>query len=339
MQKLVVWCLMSLSVVLFSARISEAGKCSKGSVFNPITEVAWNGIFPLRVGGVKIAQGPLPDSADASGTKSPICACKNDKGTWLGLEVGFWDINNLVEVVQEPGCSPTIGASLMMNDRGFFGGTVKSNTAAPFVFKQAHWIKFPVIGILGLLKDMKCITTQGGFDYAYFTEPDPTHNSDLLAVTKRPDNLVFAFPGFDLLQPANVLLAHTAGDVFPAAYDSMFWLWWDTIYPLSGSKGSPHDLESSSQVAARQIYMFYGTGILRDNVKNVCNSEVAFMPKKSHWRFQLAKPKKTPTPYVPGQSEFLWGLGGKNPPFKEGNFLYVLFQRKRCCEQLYSGSK
>lgn len=316
--------------------LAQAGKCND-PMFNPVTEVAWNAMFPIRVGGVKLSNSStLPDSTEGSGISAPVCACSSDTGTWVGLSVGFWDVNNLVEVIDTPGCSPTIGKTLWMDDRGFHGGTVRGGTTAPALFKQAHWVKFPVMSILSLMTDMQCVA-KGNFDIVYPTEFDPSHNNDLIAVFRRPDNFIFAFPGFDLLQPANMLQAHTTAELLPTAYDSLFWLYWDNIYPLSGSKSTPHDLEGSAQIAAKQIYSFYGIGMLRDQVKNLCQGEITFTPKKSHWRFQIAKPVKTAKPFVAGMSEFIWGMGGKNPPFKEGNFLFVLFQKKRCCEAIYGG--
>ncbi|HCE68177.1 MAG: hypothetical protein A2X82_15465 [Geobacteraceae bacterium GWC2_55_20] len=325
---------LAAAVLLAVPASSFAGKCNN-TIFNPVTDVAWNGLFPIRVGGVKVTPaGVLPDAGAGSETTSPVCACSSDEGQWVGLKTSFWDIANLIEVVETPGCSTTFGKQLYMGQEGFHGGGVRGGTTAPALFKQTHWVSFPVMSILNLMTDMKC-ASKGNINFLYPTEFDPSHNNDLIAVFRRPDNFLFANPAFDLLQPANALQANTTASVLPAAYDALFWLYWDTIYPLSGSKSTPHDLEGSAQIAAKQIYSFYGTGMLQDQVKNVCQSEITFTPKKSHWRFQLAKPVKTPKPFIPGQSEFVWGMGGKNPPFKEGNFLFVLFQKRNCCERLY----
>lgn len=326
-------CLLIAAALLITSQ-AHAGKCNN-SMFNPVTDVAWNGLFPIRVGGVKMTGGAgLPDAGEGSNTTSPVCTCTGDGAApWVGMNLSFWDINNLVEVVETPGCSTTMGRELYMNDRGFHGGTVHSSTTAPAIFKQAHWVKFPLISILNLMTDMKCVS-KGNLDFYPPSEFDPSWNNDLIAVMRRPDNLLFANPAFDLLQPANVLQAHTTAGMLPAAYDALFWLYWDTIYPLSGAKASPHDLETSAQIAAKDIYSMYGMGLLKDQVKNYCSAEMTYTPKKSHWRFQLAKPVKTPRPFIAGMSEFVWGMGGKNPPFKEGNFLYVLFQKHNCCEKL-----
>lgn len=333
--------LIAAALIAATAAPAFAGKCDN-KAFNPVTDVTWSGLFPIRVGGVKLTgDSGVADSAEGSGLKSPICKCYPEGSVlpYFGLNLAFWDINNLVEIVETPGCSTTLGKSLAMNDRGFHGGTVKSDVAAPVLFKQAHWVKFPMLSILGMLTDFKCAGKGGGFDIATLSEYDPAHNNDLIAAFRRPDNLIFANPAFDLVQPANVLLAHTTAGTLPGAYDSLFWMYWDNIYPLSGSKASPHDLEGSAQIAAKQIYSFYGMGILWDNVSDYCEAKMTWTPKKSHWRYQLAKPVKTPKPFIAGMSEFVWGMGGKNPPFKEGNFLFVLFQKKNCCERILGGAQ
>jgi len=325
-------CLIAVMMLFVLAAPAHAGKC-KNSMFNPVTEVAWKGLFPIRVGGVQIKGGVgLPENGD--GTKNPICLCTDDKGTYMGMEISFWDVNNLAEVVQEAGCSPTVGTSIALGSDGFHGGTVATKTHSPNIFKNVHWIKFPALDILGMLGGMKC-ATRGGMDYAELTEFNPEHKFASAALALRPETLVFANPAFDLLQPANVVAAHTPGNILDPAYDSMFWLWWDTIYPLTGDKNSPHDLESSSQIAAKQIYKFYGTGMLMDQTGNICKPQMSYTPRKSEWRFQLAKPVYSGLPYMAGQSEFVWGMGGKNPAFKEGNFLLVMFQKRRCCEKIY----
>ena len=158
---------------------------------------------------------------------------------------------------------------------------------------------------------------------------------DAAALLLRPEKVIIANPVYDLLQHANVVLAHTPTRALDPAYDSMFWLWWDTIYPLTGDKNSPHDLESSAQIAAKQIYKFYGTGLLMSQTREICRPVPAYTPRKSEWRFQLAKPVYSGRLFMAGQSEFAWGMGGKNPAFKEGNFLLVLFQKRRCCEKIY----
>ena len=161
----------SVLMIVLSAAPSFAGKC-KNSPFNPVTEVAWKGLLPIRVGGVALAGGGtgLPENGD--GTKNPICLCTDEKGTYMGMEISFWDVNNLAEVVQEAGCSPTIGTSIAFSADGFHGGVVSTKKPSPNIFKHVHWIKFPALDILGMLGGMKC-ASRGTMDYTELTEFNP----------------------------------------------------------------------------------------------------------------------------------------------------------------------
>ena len=237
----------------------------------------------------------------------------------------------MLEVVKDAYCSPTLGMSFSSLDNGFHGGTTDQKTAAPYSFSQVHLINNPILTLMGLLTDMPCLAS-GNFEIA-MSEFDPVHNNPLLADLADPKAFLFANPAADIACGASNALAQMPGGFFPSSYDSLFWCWWENIYPLSGDIGSPHVLTAASQNAARKIYSYTEIGLLQDYEKDVCHPIPVTVPKKSQWRFQLAKPVKTPTPFVAGQTELIWG-SGKNPPYKEGNFLFVMFQKKRCCQKL-----
>lgn len=318
------------TALLFTVTGTAIAKCD-GTPFNPVTDIAWNGIFPIRVGGVPVAQNSnLPDGT--SGTDSPVCVCTTDKETYLGLDVSFWEIAYLAESVKDAYCSPSLGTAFAGADNGFHGGTNERKTAAPYTFKQVHWLMFPAFHILGLLTDMQCLES-GDFAYASMSEINPLHNNALLADLADPKALLFANPAADIACVASNSLAQLPGGFFPTGYDSLFWCWWENIYPLTGDMGTPHDLTATAQTVARQIFFLSETGLLQDHVKNVCAPTYTAIPKKSQWRFQLAKPVKSATPFVVGQTELVWGIN-KSQSYHDGNYLYVLFQKKRCCQKL-----
>jgi len=317
-----------LAVIILAAAPAMA-TCDSG-VFNPVTDVAWNGIFPIRVGGVKVASNSSAPDGD-KGTVNPICTCTTTTGTYLGTEIGFWDIAYMAEVVDDPGCSPTLGASLGLND-GFHQGMNSKTVDAPHTFKQVHWLMFPAFRILGMLTDLKCLQS-GDLAFGSMSEVDPSHASDFLAALKDPKVFLFANPVADIACSAKNAIAQVPGNFFPSVYDSLFWCLWDNIYPLSGHSGSPHALTAASQIVGRQIYLFSEYGGILDYTSNSCQGQPNFLMKSSQWRFQIAKPVKTATPFWPGQSELIWGAG-KTLPYKDKNFLYVLFQKKKCCQKL-----
>lgn len=325
----------ALNVVfaLFAVALAQDvnAKC-EGAAFNPVTEVAWNGIFPIRVGGVAVAQNQnLPDGTN--GTVNPICICTDSQETYLGTEFSFWDIGFLAEVVSDAYCSPTLGMQFSGLDNGSRAGVNSQDINAPRTFKQVHWFEFPVFHLLGMLTDLTCL--QGGTNLVPgdMTEVMPDHADDFLAAIKDPKVFLVANPIADIACVGKNAIAQMPGGFFPAAYDSLFWCQWDNIYPLSGNVASQHHLTSSAQLVARQLYTYTQFGVIQDYTANSCQGVYAALMKSSQWRYQLAKPVKSATPFWAGQSELVWG-SGKAPAFRDSNFLFVLFQKKRCCQKL-----
>ena len=308
-----------------------AAKC-EGAPFNPVTEISWNGVFPIRVGGVAVAQNKnLPDGT--SGTVDPFCSCTNSSETYFGTEVSFYDIGILAEVVSDAFCSPTLGTQFSSLDNGSRAGVNSKKTVAPRTFKQVHWFQFPVFRIMGMLTDMRCLTGGTGLMPGDMTEVMPDHADDFLAAIKDPKVFLFANPAADIACAAKNAIAHVPGGYFPVAYDSLFWCQWDNIYPLSGNVGSSAHLTSSAQLVARQLYTMSQLGLVLDYTVSSCEGRATGMMKSSQWRYQLAKPVKTATPFWAGQSELIWG-SMKAPVYKDSNFLFVVFQKKKCCQKL-----
>lgn len=320
--------IVSLLIVMLAG---EAFGSCKGTPWDPATGIAWNGLFPIRIGGTAVANNSqLPDGTD--GTYSPICTCTTTTETYLGLDVSFWDIDYLVEITKDAWCSPTLGTAFSGSDNGFLGGTVDKKEAAPRTFKQAHWLMFPAFKLLGLMTDNQCLAG-GDFAFGFLSELSPLHNNDYLADLADPKSILVANPAADLACAGSLAIAQLPGGFLPKAYDSLFWCWFDNIYPLSGNMQYPHSLTAAAQVASRQIYTFTESGSLEDYMINSCHGTATTLPKKSQWRFQIAKPVKGATPFIAGQSELSWGTN-KNPPYYDENFLFVLFQKKRCCQKL-----
>lgn len=327
----------SLAFCLFAACVGETRAVCNGSSYNPVTDTAWNGIFPIRVGGVALAtNSSLPDGSQE--TVSPICTCTTSTESYLGLSVSFWDIDYLVEVVNDAWCSPTLGTSLSGLSNGFHGGANEQGVAAPTTFKEAHWLTYPAFLLLGMLTDMKCIQ-QVGFDFANFTELPQGWNNDYMSALKDPKVFLLANPLADIACAGSNVLAQVPGGFFPTTFDTFWWCYWGNLYPLSGNVALPHVLTSAAQVVGKQIFLNSEFGAVLDWVADPmgCNPQPAYIAKKSQWRMQMAKPVKQATPMWVGLSELAWGTG-KTPPYYDSNFLFVLFQKKNCCQKILGGS-
>ena len=65
---------------------AHASKCEAGTVFNPITKVRWNCIFPITIGGVRVGSyDKLDKELDAQSASKPLCACRKGATFWLGV--------------------------------------------------------------------------------------------------------------------------------------------------------------------------------------------------------------------------------------------------------------
>lgn len=325
--------IVKITVLVGLLTASPALATCNGSIFNPVTDIAWSGLFPIRVGGFAVAtNNSLPDGAP--GTVNPICTCTTESETYLGTQIGFWDVAYLAEVVDDPYCSTVLGTSLGSSN-GSGQGTNSKDIDAPHTFKQIHWWPFNAIQMLGMLTGLSCVQ-QTPLQMAALSEIDPSWTNDWMAMLKDPKVFLVANPVADIACGAKSAIAQIPGSFFPSVYDSLFWCLWDNVYPLSGNSSTPHNLTASAQIVGRQIYIYTQLGLIQDwtSHPNGCTSQQTPTMKSSQWRFQLAKPVKTATPFWAGQSELIWGTN-KAPAYNDRNFLYVMFQKKKCCQKIY----
>ena len=99
--------------------------------FNPITDICWDCIFPVTIGGITIFGSDIDSPGDD--ISSPICIC----GTTIGLSASFWEPARVIETVKDPWCFNLIGADLGGN--GFLAGDSQRTTkASKSMFAQAH---------------------------------------------------------------------------------------------------------------------------------------------------------------------------------------------------------
>jgi len=301
------------------------------SFVNPLTEVCWSCIFPVKIGGITILGSNYPDTTDA--VSSPICFCPGPAGIPVaGISVSFWEPVKIIEVVKDPGCFPSLGLHVNLAGGGHLTGTLSTTQpkgSMAYVFMQAHEILFPVFQILEILTDFSC-RAKDDFDIAYITEVDPTWNDDTLALVLNPEALVFANPIAQFSCIADSLAA-TSG----IPRDELFWCMggWGSAYPLAGGITSKSITEASAAIAARLLYKLHRSMLVCDRNINPCGCVNPPIWNKSHWRFQPLRPKTaTATTIRIGEPVDLWGAN-LNPPYRKGcdNFAYVVFRKVSCC--------
>ena len=84
-----------LALILVRPAVGRA-TCS-ASFFNPITDICWDCIFPVAIGGITIFGSDIDSPGDD--ISSPICIC----GTTIGLSASFWEPARIIETVKDPG--------------------------------------------------------------------------------------------------------------------------------------------------------------------------------------------------------------------------------------------
>lgn len=321
-------------IVLFSLSGNSDAVC-KGQFLNPVTDICWQCIFPIKIAGFTVIGGAVEDAPDAA--SSPVCVCPAPPPVFfrMGVPVSFWEPARFIETVKDPYCFPSLGFGLDNPNKGFLGG---GNTAQggggkadTESFQQAHYFVFPVWSMMELLVDFVCVE-RSGFDVAYITEIDPLWNNDLLAFFINPEALLFANPAAQIACTADSVASNAGIPLSP-----LFWCMgsWGSSYPLSGHIDNENYVEANAGIAARMIYKLSRELLICDTGVNICGCVPTPIWVKQNYRLQIAKPVRDSLCQPVGRSSLVWGYA-KNPPFSgsgnaSDNFLWMLFRKRTCC--------
>lgn len=87
---------------------AEAG--CEGFFPNPVTDVCWSCLFPMRIAGTRLSpEGVSDPDTDAR----VICTCQRGPVAVPGFNMSFWEPLRTVEVVREPYCLVSLGGVSM----------------------------------------------------------------------------------------------------------------------------------------------------------------------------------------------------------------------------------
>lgn len=332
--------LLAIGVVLLAGATqpARAGGTCNGRFINPITDICWECIFPISIGGASVnAGGGLPDTPNPS---SPICACPAPPPVFvkLGLAIGYWEPAALTEAVRQPYCFPTLDGLSLGNVTDAPRGTGKyySSQSNPQAdqgsFYQMHWYSYPLLYVFKILS-----TTCGydtSIDIQYITEVDPTWNDDELTFLLNPEAVLFSNP---------VAQAACAGDCAAASVglplDSLFWCAGcdGSMYPLDGHVSDQYGgVQGSALLTERFTYKLHREGLLPQTAGSaaMCVQPTTLMMQKSQYRRQLVYPIPQTgglccSPY--GKTTTLTQMG-KEFPYKGEDFGYVIWRKRNCCD-------
>ncbi|MFY9270808.1 MAG: TraU family protein [Candidatus Manganitrophaceae bacterium] len=321
----------------FSFTFSLAEAAPVGIPLNPVTDVCWNCIFPIRIGGVTVIPGDVPDTPDLS--RLPVCVCPAPPPIFFrpGIPVSFWEPAYFTETVKDPFYFPSLGIGLPnLVAPGFLGGThshiASGNQVDTAVFAQGHWFNFPVWDLLELLTDFVCVEKSSVFDIKYLSELDPLWNNDILALVMFPETLLYANPVSQMSCIADSIAANAWIPLSP-----LYWCMgsWGSAYPLTGHVNDDNYVQANAAIAARMIYKQARSGALLDTAINLCAAVPTPVWVKQNYRLHEAKPVRDITCTPIGRSSLIWGAGN-NPPYSatgnsSDNFLWMIFRKRACC--------
>jgi conjugal transfer pilus assembly protein TraU len=230
---------------------AHASKCEAGTVFNPITKVRWNCIFPITIGGGRLAQRSARQGARCAIGLKPLCACRKGVTFWFGVKVSFWSPNRMVDVVTEPGCMMALGADIMPTHGRLQGSQSSSPTApTPARCSQMHYYISPVWKMLDMFTDLPCIEDDG-FDVALITEVCRPGSRRRWARSSSPRH------PFRQSGRGPCLHGRQRCGRRGQGRRSLFWCMgsWGATYPIAGDIHFDDSVEAWAGLAARGIFM------------------------------------------------------------------------------------
>jgi conjugal transfer pilus assembly protein TraU len=326
--KIIVSVAVLLSAVCFTAQQSFA--TCHGRFLNPITDVCWQCIFPVKIGGISLGDSSgLKNPPDQANT--PICFCPAPPPVFfrMGISLSFWEPARFEETVKDPFCFPSLGFGLSNFLSGGYGSKHEiANRDDTGTFAQVHYFIFPAWAMLELLTDFSCIESSG-FDVAYMTEVDPLWNDDNLAFIIEPESLLFANPIAQLACVADSVSSNIGLPLTP-----LFWCMGSlgSAYPLTGHVDDSNYVQAQAAEASRMIYKLGREGLLWDTGLNLCGAVPTPIWVKWNYRLQIARPVRGSSCFPIGRTSMIWG-SGKNPAFSsmQDNFLFMIFRKRVCC--------
>lgn len=108
-------------VGLFTIPTAHASKCDSG-VINPISDISWQCIFPIRIGGLSIGKGDSGMPDPGADTPDTVCSCNTGAINRYGLGISMWEPARIIDTVSDPYCIMPLGVKLM-NTGGKLGGS------------------------------------------------------------------------------------------------------------------------------------------------------------------------------------------------------------------------
>ena len=329
---------LALSALPLPAVSGGSNTCS-GAFPNLITDICWDCMFPMTIGGMPFNFGISGADYDTGASKLPVCLCI--KNLFAGTPIGFWEPRYMVDVTPTPGCMPLLGGVNInppMNGEEY--GAIKTNNSliggrSQSAFMQLNEYVNPVMTALGVITQTPCLDNRS-FDVPYISWADPTWGDDSLAMILTP----YAYPFAGIPSVASEspdAIAATAG--FPFA--TLFWVAgsWGPMYPLTGNVAAATTQEQVAHLlVARILAKFHAAGtqqtVAGQDALQSCGAMGVpqLVMDKRQYKTSRTYPFSDNLCTPIGRPLAYQELGSSRPQDKD--YGYFIFQRKDCCAPL-----
>lgn len=331
-----------LALAGISTVSAQTSLVCEGKFPNPITDICWSCVYPIKLFGAKLF-GSDGEDFDTD-FDQPVCFCNSPPR--IGVPTSFWEPVYMTDVTTVPWCFPNLGGihlDVPINESmlgttsdqprgGFHSGS------SPASFRWVHGYTNPLMYVLDVLLDDTC-TSKGSMSPEWPTEVDPAYDDWEISTTMNP--LSFAIANM------TAIVAGTADSIaalvdFPIP--ELFWVAgsWGNIYPYTGWV-YPH---ITNEVTARllstrllawqhefkSMAAYYGP-------ENACGTTGSWQPimNKRQYKFSRLLPYpetekingKCCGPI--GRSTILVESGTQAPATSFRDFGYTIFRKRDCC--------
>jgi conjugal transfer pilus assembly protein TraU len=267
-----------------------------------ITDVCWEGMFPLYIGGFRVNGKSKYAPPDRNTNR--LCFCNGDlsEGTMptAGTAIGLFLPKYLLTVTSKPYCFPELNGTELASELGLVskykvGNQDQSNEAGGADDNQVsftwHLAALPLTKILELFDVPNCFSDgYSSYDIIWISETLPMWYDDELAFFVAPESLLFA----NSLSAAGMISDCLASSTL-SPIDSIFFAagCWGAMYPLTANTGPKEDkVAAKSLIATRALFFLSRIGVMERTMGSdaVCKNQKMPIMKKSQYRFQQLWP-------------------------------------------------
>lgn len=322
--------LVVMMLCVIPTKIAYPANCH-GRFINPISDICWKCIFPIKIGGFQVARGDVADAE--SNVRGFVCNClRPNLGMVVpGIPISFWEPVRLVDVTRTPYCLVNMGG-IQVASTGIRGrGDVEQHSlSSQHSFYHVHWYVYPIIYWLELLMDFMCLENSN-IDILYMTEVDPFWNDDEKSQILNPEAILFSSVLAQTACAADCLAASTYLPI-----DALFWCGGcqGSIYPYTGTVGAHNGgVQASLLLTTRIMAKLHREGVLWGyiGVEGLCGKYPMPLIRKSQYRTQMTYPIPQSHKCQPlGATEFFW-QARREFPYQGSDFGYLIWRRRDCC--------